>query len=160
MIVALSTKKRLLVDDALGLEDVADLAGVGAGRDLHADGAVRGAVERLERRVDRVQREADRGQREHGEDAAAPVPVVLTRRATAAPGGGRPARAAAAAGAAVEPRREGVPARPARPYRPYARPARRGRARGPLPTGPSAGVPFLSFQQQVERHDRPRPGRP
>ena len=136
-------------------------------------------MERLERGVDRVQRHADRGEREprakmrRPQWRAARAPRRTARR--------RPARRTLHAAPATRKRarrRWSPPARggiilapdrlaPAR-RRPLAPLSASALSRGPLPHRPtSAGVPVLSFQQQVKRppvfagdglQDAPRPG--
>ena len=92
------------VDNALGREDLTDLAAVGALRDHDRDAALAIAVERLEGRVERVERGDDHEQRDHGEDAAAPVRAagaIALRRGRAAArciGSGPPARLGGGAG--------------------------------------------------------------
>ncbi len=85
-----------VLDHARVLEQLADLAGVGARRDGHDHGAGRLALERLEGLVDQPQRAADRRQREHGQHAPAPAtgprarPLPAVTPAGARPRGGRP----------------------------------------------------------------------
>ena len=103
-------------DHAGALEQLADLARVGAGGHGDHDRALRVAVEGLEGRVDQPQRAADQREREHGEDAPR---EAMARRA------GR----AAAVGARVAQRRAGAAWRH-RPARGGARAPRRRRRGG------------------------------
>ncbi len=69
------------VDHALGLEQLADVAGVGAVGDHDRHGAAAGAVEGLERRVDHVQGGEDDQQGDHAEYAPAPEARAAAARA-------------------------------------------------------------------------------